>query len=141
MLDRLMHGEAVPQQPLRLEPLGVAVRRSTDVIAVDDAETAAAVRFIREHACDGIGVQDVAEHCLLSRTELKRRFRRYLGRSVHDQVLRERISRAQRLLANSTLSIAKIAAQVGFGRQEYLGVVFKARVGMTPGEYRRQSQS
>jgi LacI family transcriptional regulator len=140
MLEHLMRGGTPPPEPLRLQPLGVVTRRSTDAIAVDDAETAAAVRFIREHASDGIGVQDVAEHCSLSLTQLKRRFRRFLGRTVHDQILRDRITRVQQLLTHTTISIARIAAQTGFGRQEYLGVVFKARLGKTPGDYRRESQ-
>jgi len=138
LLDHLMRGGRVPQEPLYLEPLGVVTRQSTDAIAVDDPDTIAAVRFIREHACDGIRVGDVAEHSLLSRTELKRRFRRLLGRSVHDQIIGERLKRAEQLLADTELPIARIAKLAGFGGQQYLGVVFKARLGKTPGRYRRQ---
>jgi len=138
LLDRMMHGGAVGTAPLSVKPLGVITRRSTDVIAVDDPDTMAAVRFIREHACDGIQVGDVVEHCLISRTELKRRFRRLLGRSVHDQIIGERLKHAEQLLADTELPIAQIAKLAGFGRQEYLGVVFKARLGKTPGQYRRE---
>jgi LacI family transcriptional regulator len=138
LLDRLMRGEPPPREPLYLPPLGVVTRQSTDVVAVDDPETKAAVRFIREHASQGIGVQDVADHCLLSRTELKRRFRRFLSRSIHDQIIGERIKRAQQLLADTDLPIAQVARAAGFRRQEYLGVVFKSRLGKTPGEFRRQ---
>ena len=42
-----------------IPPLGVVMRQSTDVLAISDADLAAAVRFIREHACDGIAVDDV----------------------------------------------------------------------------------
>jgi len=69
---------------------------------------------------------------------LKRRFRRLLGRTVHDQILEERLKRAEQLLADTELPIAHIAKLAGFHRQEYLGVVFKARRGKTPGQYRRQ---
>ncbi len=137
MLDRLMHGGSAPRDPLYLEPLGVATRQSTDVTAIDDADTTAAVRFIREHACDGISITDVAEHCLLSRTELKRRFRHFLDRSVHDQIVRERIKRAEQLLADTEMPIAQVAGRAGFGGQGYMGVVFKARLGKTPGQYRK----
>jgi len=138
LLARMMRGGTVGVAPLSVKPLGVITRQSTDVIAVDDPDTMAAVRFIRAHACDGIQVGDVAEHCLLSRTELKRRFRRLLGRTVHDQILEERLKRAEQLLADTELPIAHIAKLAGFHRQEYLGVVFKARRGKTPGQYRRQ---
>ena len=124
MLDRLMRGAIAPSDPLYLKPLGVVTRQSTDVIAVEDPDTAAAVRFIREHACDGVRVQDVAEHCLLSRTELKRRFRRFLGRSVLDQIVRDRVKRAAQLLADTELPIAQIARLSGFSSQQRMGVVF-----------------
>mgnify|MGYP000861570406 CR=1 FL=1 len=137
MLDRLMHGARPRRTPLSVEPLGIVTRRSTDVLAIDDADTAAAIQFIRQRACQGIGVEDVARHCSLSRTELKRRFRRLLGRSIHDQILRERIQQAERLLAETELSLVQIARQAGFGRQAHMGAVFKARLGLTPGQYRR----
>ena len=41
-----------------IEPRGVVTRQSTDVLAIADADVAAAVRVIREQACTGI---DVAE--------------------------------------------------------------------------------
>ena len=138
MLDRLMRGAVAPSDPLYLKPLGVVTRQSTDVIAVEDPHTAAAVRFIREHACDGVRVQDVAEHCLLSRTELKRRFRRFLGRSVLDQIVRDRLNRAAQLLADTELPIAQIARLSGFSSQQRMGVVFRAKLGITPAQYRKQ---
>ena len=138
MLDRLMRGEQLPSQRLSLEPLGVVTRQSTDLVAVNDADIITAVRYIREYACDGISVEDVAQQCALSRTELKRRFRHFLGRSVHDQIIRERIKRAEELLLRTTLSISQIARKTGFGDQTYLGVVFRNKVGKTPGQYRKQ---
>ena len=138
ILDQCMHGETPPRHPLCLEPLGVATRQSTDVTAVEDADTAAALGFIREHACDGIHVEDVAQHCLLSRTELKRRFHRLLGRSVHEQIVRERVRQAERLLVETDMPIDQIARKAGFGRREHMGAVFKARLAKTPAQYRKQ---
>ena len=46
-----------------IAPLDVACRQSTDITAIADALVAKAVRFIREHACDGINVEDVLAHC------------------------------------------------------------------------------
>ena len=40
-------------------------------------------RFIREHACEGIGVDDVLSQVPVSRSVLQRRFRSLLGRSIH----------------------------------------------------------
>lgn len=139
LLDRLMHGQAAPDGPLYLAPQGVAPRQSTDVLAMDDRDVAEAVRFIRQHACEPLAVDDVAEHVSLSRSVLKRRFRAVLGRSVHEEIVRMRIKRAQELLSQTDMPIRLIAERTGFHHQEYLGVVFKARTGRTPGDYRRRS--
>jgi LacI family transcriptional regulator len=141
LLDRLMHGEPQPEGPMYLEPLGVAARLSTDALALEDRDVADAMRFIRQHACDRIGVEDVAKHVSLSRSVLKRRFRKSLDRSVHDEIIRVRIKRVQELLAQTDLPIGLIAQKTGFRHQEYLGVAFRAQVGQTPGAYRRQYQS
>lgn len=141
ILDRLMRGAAPPEEPQYMEPLGVVARQSTDALAIDDPETTAAVRFIREHACDGIGVDDVVGHCLVSRTELKRRFRRFLGRSIHDQIVGERIKQAEQLLASTEMPISQIARKAGFGAQAHMGAVFKAKLGKTPGQYRKRFRS
>ena len=55
----MMAGEQISPEAHRIEPLGIATRQSTDTLAIDDPNIAATVRFIREHACDGINVDDV----------------------------------------------------------------------------------
>jgi AraC-like DNA-binding protein len=35
------------------------------------------------------------------------------------------------------MPIAQVARRAGFGGQGYMGVVFKARLGKTPGQYRK----
>ena len=74
------------------------MRRSTDMLAVEDADLAAAVRFIREHACDGITVADVVGKLPLSRRVLESRFERVLGRTPHAEILRVRLERVKQLL-------------------------------------------
>ena len=59
LLDRLMRSEPEPTNQLTIPPVEVATRLSTDINAIPDSDVAAAVRFIREHACQGIGVDDV----------------------------------------------------------------------------------
>ena len=61
---------------LLLPSPGVVTRRSSDVLAIDDEDVAAAVRFIREHAHEPIRVADVLGEVPVSRRSLERRFRR-----------------------------------------------------------------
>ena len=67
LLDRMMAGEKVSAEALLIEPLGVQIRQSTDVLALPDPAVASAVRFIREHACTGIDVNAVLRHTRVSR--------------------------------------------------------------------------
>jgi two-component system response regulator YesN len=50
-----------------------------------------------------------------------------------------RLSRAKELLCETTLRIGKIAERVGFECPYYFSRIFKAKTGMTPGEYRQTS--
>ena len=138
LLDELMAGGSCHEQELLLEPTEVVVRRSTDVLAVEDRDVAAAMRFIRDNASQPIGVQHVAKHVSLSRSTLNRKFRQVFERSVHDEILRVRLDRAIELLNETDLPLATVAERAGFRHREYFGAVFKAKVGMTPNQYRQR---
>jgi LacI family transcriptional regulator len=61
LLERLLAGEAQSAgEAERVSPLGIVTRQSTDVLAVDDAEVAAAVRHIRQHAFEGFKCEATA---------------------------------------------------------------------------------
>ena len=94
MLDRMMTGKKVRMEPSLIEPAGVVARRSTEVLAIDDRRVAAAVRFIREHACEGIDVGDVVRAVPMSRSTLERRYARIMGHSPKQEILQTRLQRA-----------------------------------------------
>jgi AraC-like DNA-binding protein len=50
-----------------------------------------------------------------------------------------RLDKAKELLCETTLPIGEIAEQLGFRDQYYFARFFKAKIGMTPGEYRQTS--
>ena len=105
-LDKMMQGEKPPSDAiLEVPPLGIAVRQSTEIFAVPDQEIARALRFIREHACEGTTVQDVLDHLRVSRSWLERGFRTHLGRSPQAEIRRTQISRCKELLRMTDLSL------------------------------------
>jgi LacI family transcriptional regulator len=138
LLDRLMRGEHVPAAAHLIPPTGVEIRQSTDVLAIDDRAVAAAVRFIREHACDGINAEDVLRQASLSRRVLESRFRKAFGRTPHAEILRVRIERVKQLLAETNLPLEAIATRTGFRHVEYLSYAFQRETGKRPGRYRRE---
>ena len=120
-----------------LEPLGVEQRQSTDITAVTDLNVASAVRFIRDHACDGINVSHVLQYVPLSRRKLEYQFVEAIGCTPHAMITRIRLSRVSQLLRESELSLEEIANRCGFEHPEYMSVVFKRMTGISPGQFRR----
>jgi AraC-like DNA-binding protein len=59
------------------------------------------------------------------------------GTTPHRYVLRARIERAQELLRMTGLSVAEIAAAVGFAGQSHFCTAFSRETGVTPTRYRR----
>jgi LacI family transcriptional regulator len=137
LLDRMMSGEPPPKDPIYVEPAGVVTRASTDIMAIDDSAVVEALRFVREHCCDRITVDDVVGVVPLSRSVLERRFRRIVGRSINSEIVRLRINRAIELLTETSLELKVVAQRAGFGTQSYMNAVFQAKTGNTPGSYRR----
>jgi LacI family transcriptional regulator len=140
LLDRLMTGSGRKPAQARfvVEPEGVVGRRSTDTLAIEDVDVAAAVRFIRRRACQRIQVDDVVRHVGVSRSTLKNRFKEVLGRSIHGEIQRVRLERARQLITDTDLPLKQIAIQAGFQYVQYLTRLFKNRIGQTPARFRRQ---
>ncbi len=141
VLARLMNGEAVDERIQLIRPLGVATRQSTDVVAIDDRDIAAALHYIRENACRGLSVEDVVRNNPVSRSTLERQVRKYLGRTPQEEIRHVQITRVRELLLTTDLSAERIATLCGFVHAEYLHVVFKRIMGMTIGEFRRQAKA
>jgi LacI family transcriptional regulator len=136
LLAQMMAGEKHPPPATFVEPSGIVTRRSTEVLAMEDRQIAAATRFIREHACEGIDVSDVLSAFPLSRSTMDRRFMNILGRSPKDEILRVRLDRVKQLLAETDFPLTLIAEKVGLQHVEHLSRIFKNRVGTTPSEFR-----
>jgi LacI family transcriptional regulator len=138
LLAQLIAREQPPQPVVLVLPVNVVTRQSSDVLAVNDTEVLAALRYIREHATKGIQVGDVVGSVSLSRRMLELRFRRAMNRTVHDEIQRIRVEQAKRLLAESDLPVGEIAVLAGFKEAFYLSTSFRKATGMTPRAYRAQ---
>lgn len=116
----------------------MVARESTSVVPPDDPIAADAVRYIRAHACRGIGVVDVAAAIDVSRRTLELHLTRALGRTPREEIRRVQLERASHLLADTSLKIAAVATRSGFGHLQRLVAEFRKAHGMTPTAYRRQ---
>ena len=140
MLSRLMSGEMLDVEVEMVPPLGLATRQSSDVVAIDDKRIAAALHYIRQHACGGVSVTEVVAASNVSRSTLERQLRKYLGRSPQEEIRHVQVKRVQELLLTTDLPAERIAAHCGFEHSEYMHVVFKRVTGQTPGQFRAAVQ-
>jgi LacI family transcriptional regulator len=139
LLEKMMNGGPAPTEPCLLgPPRGIAARHSTDLLWVEDEEVAASIRFIREHACEGITVRDVLNQSSNSPSALEKRVKKTLGRTIKAEIGRIRLARAKLLLTETNWPVAKIAERCGFGEPKYFSAVFHKSIGMKAMDYRRR---
>lgn len=138
LLSRMMRGRKVRSGRRTIPPRCVVVRRSSDMLAIDDPLVVQAVAYIREHASDGVSVEQVADYLGTSRRWLDDRFRASLNRTAAAEIKRVRVERVKALLAESELELSRIAELTAFGNSKVLVTVFRRLTGMTPGSYRKR---
>lgn len=96
------------------------------------------LQWIDEHLADQHTLQSMARHAALSPRTLLRRFHAETGGTPYAWLTSRRIARAQELLESSALSMEDIARHVGLGSATLLRHHFRAHVGLSPLQYRRQ---
>ncbi len=137
MLARLLDGEtSCPTQTF--QPLRVVPRVTTDTIDVGDERLTAAVRYIRNHACDPCSVAEVVDAIAVSRTVIERLFRQHLATTPHELIVKQRMRHATYLLRTTTQPLARIARQCGYPLVQNFGRAFKEIMDISPAAYRQQ---
>jgi LacI family transcriptional regulator len=140
MLHRMMHGEKVAPENYFFSPGEVVTRLSSDVIAVDDRNLSAAMRFIRKNALGTIDVAAIAVAAGQSRRSLEKKFTEAFGISPMGKVHEMRLLNLKRLLLETDHPLEHIAQLSGFEYHEYMSRFFKKRTGTTPGQFRRKNR-
>ncbi len=138
ILDSLMQEIDFPKVEEFIPARGIVTRQSTEVTAIADPDVRRAMHLIRQHASDGITVNEILEKVPVSRSVLQRRFRSILGNSIHEIITKVKLDRVQELLRETELSLPEIAERSGFTHSEYLSAIFKKKMNMTVTEYRNR---
>jgi transcriptional regulator GlxA family with amidase domain len=97
-----------------------------------------ALQLIWSRSHQILSVAQLAQHLSVTRRTLDRRFRAVLDRSVLEEINGCRISRAKRLLEETSLPLKTVARLAGFTNAERMRVVFCEREKMTPTAFRKE---
>jgi LacI family transcriptional regulator len=138
VLDDLMSGREPRQREVLLPPLGVVQRGSTSVLAVEDADLAEAIRYIHEHATQGICVEDVLRAVPIARRTFERRCHAATGMNPQELIRHEQLRHATRLLLDTDLAMPAIAERCGFANAPRFTEAFTRVYHKPPTAYRRE---
>ena len=97
-----------------------------------------AIDYINNNISMDITIDDVCRAVGISKYHFCRQFKAHTKLTVMDYILKTRIILAKSELSKTNLSIADISEKCGFSSASYFCRVFKAEVGCTPLQYRKQ---
>jgi AraC family transcriptional regulator len=100
----------------------------------------AVVEYIEDHLDAGLTLAQLAATVHRSAYHFARQFTSATGVPPHQYVITRRVARAQELLhPDHDLTLAEIAARVGFADHSHFAQHFKRLVGVTPRQFRRSA--
>jgi AraC family transcriptional regulator len=94
-----------------------------------------AIDYIHTYLDRDLSLVEIAGVINISPTYFASLFKRAIGTSPHQYVIRQRVERAKEMLSKTDLAIADIAFQVGFSSQSHLTQQFKHITGVTPSKF------
>ena len=138
LLDEQMRGTGSTKEScvLTLGMVSVVTRRSTDTTCVSDPLIARALAFIEASFSQPLTVADVARHLNISRRLLEMKARKFLGRTICEEIQRTRLNRARSMLRNTKLTVSEIAFDCGFYDPSHLGLWFRKAFQISPSAFR-----
>ena len=99
------------------------------------------IAFVETKYADGISLDGLADAACMSKSSLMRAFQQCYHTSPLHYLNEFRLKKAAERLSRETLSVTRIAGDVGFADPSYFSRLFRRSYGMSPREYRRNRVS
>lgn len=142
MVVRLLDGLRPETDPVLIPTTPVIVRASTTLPESGvDARFQHARQWIRDHACEGVTVNELMEMVPLSQRAFTRRFAELFGHTPGEEIRLVRMEQAKTYLRQTTLGIERIARLVGYDHPAKFTNFFKREAGLPPSAFRQQHRS
>ena len=93
--------------------------------------------YIDEHCTENLTLDDIAHYSGFSKYHFTRLFRQFTGSTFYRYLNQKRIVKAERTLADPSLSVTDVAMASGFSSMSAFIRMFKIMKGCTPSEFRR----
>jgi transcriptional regulator GlxA family with amidase domain len=122
---------------LRLPPVRVVVRASTDVFKTNNPLVRKVQAYVESHRSQRLTVKEILRALSCNRVTLWKGFRAELDLTPFDYLRRRRLAYAAELLRQGDHSIEEVAFISGFSSASYFSKIFNRVVGCRPGAIRR----
>lgn len=96
-----------------------------------------AVEYMKEHYCEDLSLDMLADQYYLNPTYFSRMFRQYRGVTFTDYLIELRMKKAQALLLQGKYKIYEVSSMVGYKSDKYFYRVFKQYTNQSPTEFCR----
>ena len=152
VLGELAQAAAERRADVALDEAGIALasrfvevasgcaRPASQALARDRGRAVDAARWLDAHAAEPIDLTGAARVVGLSPFHFLRVFASVLGVTPHQYLVRSRLRRAARLLADDSRSITDVAFDAGFGDLSNFVRTFHRAAGVSPGSFRRAAR-
>jgi len=105
-----------------------------------DGRAAAKVRdYIEEHLSGRLDIRTLAEVAKQSPFHFIRVFKHHFETTPHEYVVCRRLEKARLMIEQNNEPLKRIAVECGFYDQAHMSRQFKARFGLSPGQYKKSS--
>lgn len=94
------------------------------------------IAFINQHYSEKVTLSEIAKTAGVSEREATRCFKKSIGQSPMEYLIKYRLNQSRKLLLETDLTITDICQQCGFSDSAYFGKVFRKSYGVTPSGYR-----
>ncbi|MBS7359600.1 MAG: response regulator [Oscillospiraceae bacterium] len=113
------------------------VTEATEPEKQDERTITGITRYLQEHLSEEMSLAILSEKFHLNPQYISQLFKNEIGVNFLTYLTNIRIEKAKRLLLSTSLSVAEVAEQSGYGDYRVFTKVFKKSEGITPSQYKR----
>ncbi len=122
-----------------INPVEIVQRQSSYLYNITDPNVARIVDFIDRNFNSDLDMESILGLVPLSRRSIETKFRKEMGTTIYQYILKNRVEHFAHLLLTSGRPVFEIADEVGFGDNGNFSRIFRKMKGCSPQEYRQKN--
>lgn len=111
-------------------------REKVDESSVQDRHVTMVIRYMYQHLCENLTLEEISEEVQLSKSYLNAVFKAQTGKSPVEFFIHLKMQEACKLLKSTDYYIYEVSSELGYTDQYYFSRIFKKVVGVSPKDYK-----